>query len=98
MWSSVFKTSCSVYSEFIDGSALTSLAAVALVQCHFDYACKPWFNSIPMILKKSSQNWLIHMLQPIIPLLQIHVSSVGRLRVEEKVLVMKICTVHSGVK
>ena len=74
--------------------------AVALIQCHFDYACTSWYNGISVILKnklQTSQNKLvrlIHKLHPRTHLLPTHFDSLGWLRVKQRVSFLKMCMVH----
>ena len=72
--------------------------ACALIQCHFDYACTSWYRGISKPLKtklQTSQNKLVRLLKlnPRSHLTSTHFSSLGWLRVEERVSQLSLCLV-----
>jgi len=85
--------------SLLDSKTLKILAD-ALVQCHLDYACTSWYTGISKGLKGKLQicqnKWIrvILKLHPRTDLLPIYFSSLGWLRVEERVCQLKLCLVY----
>lgn len=86
-------------SSLLDSKTLKILAD-ALVQCHLDYACTSWYTGTTKGLKDKlqiCQNKLIRVILKLHPrthLLPNHFSSLGWLRVEERVSQLKLCLVY----
>ena len=85
-------------SPYVNSSAMRTLAG-ALIQCHYDYACTSWYRGISKPLKaklQTSQNKLVRLLLKLNPrahLTSTHFSSLGWLRVEERVSHLSLCLV-----
>lgn len=86
-------------SKYLDRKALRALAG-ALVQCHFDYACLSWYDSAPSNMKirlQTAQNKLVRIVLQLptrTHLDQPHFNSLGWLRVDKRVSMLKLCIVY----
>ena len=86
-------------SRYLDSPTLKTLA-LALVQNNFDYACTSWYSSISKHLSnrlQTAQNKLIRVVLKLTPRTHLdahHFNSLGWLRVENRVTMLKLGMVH----